>query len=60
MLFRSDSEALDSLRDAGFGGNNITINVGTLVGSEESVSELARMIDRELFSLRANNESVSF
>jgi hypothetical protein len=41
-------------------GKRIEINVGVLVGSESSVRELARMIDKELFSLRRNNQAISF
>ena len=53
--------AREQMREAGLGGSvNININVGTLVGSEDSVRTLAKMIDEELFSLRRNNESVAF
>lgn len=53
--------AREQMAEAGLGGTtNINISVGTLVGSEDSVRELAKMIDEELFSLRRNNESVAF
>lgn len=56
----SDS-AREKMQEAGLGGStNIHITVGTLVGSDQSVRELAKMIDKELFSLRRNNESVAF
>lgn len=51
-----DDEAAERL--SGLGG--ITINVGVLVGSEDNVVELAKMIDEQLFTLRRNNESVAF
>ncbi len=56
----SDS-AREKMQAAGIGSNvTINMNVGTLVGSEDSVRELAKMIDKELFSLRRNNESIAF
>jgi len=55
-----DDRTRDALSDSGIGGGNITVNVGVLVGSEQNVRELAKIIDREMFSLRRNNESVAF
>ncbi len=53
--------AREKLQESGLGDTiNINISVGTLVGSNDSVRELAKMIDTELFSLRKNNESVAF
>jgi len=51
-----DDDAAESLGAVG----GVTINVGVLVGGEESVRELAKMIDEELFDLRRNNQSVAF
>jgi len=56
-----DDRASEKMREAGLGNTvNINLNVGTLVGSEDNVRTLAKMIDQELFSLRRNNESVAF
>ncbi len=54
------AEAVIPLDDEGAGLGGITINVGVLVGSEDSVRELAVMIDEELFALKRNNESQAF
>lgn len=54
-----DSRTNQVLSDSGMGSTNIVINVGTLLGTENNVRELAMMIDRELFTLRRNNESVA-
>lgn len=54
-----DERTKDALQDSGLGGN-LTLNIGVLVGSEQNVRDLARIIDKELFSLRRNNESVAF
>ena len=54
-----DERTNEMMQEAGVGGSNLTINIGTLIGSENNVRELARIIDRELFTLRRNNESVS-
>ena len=54
-----DSRTSELLSGAGLGGMNLTINIGTLLGTENNVRELAIMIDRELFTLRRNNESIS-
>ena len=40
-------------------GTTINVNVGTLVGSD-GMTELAEIIDKELFELRKNNQTVSF
>jgi len=53
-----DDEATEKLSEAGIGG--VTINVGVLVGGEDNIKELARMVDEELFDLRRNNQSVAF
>lgn len=55
-----DERTGQALRESGLSGPTINVNVGVLVGSENNVRELARMIDRELFGLRRNNESVAF
>lgn len=54
-----DPKTKEMLNESGIGGTNLTLNIGILVGSENSVRELAMMIDRELFTLRRNNESIS-
>lgn len=55
-----DSRTNELLGEAGLGGGmNLTLNVGVLLGTENNVRELAMMIDRELYTLRRNNESVS-
>lgn len=56
-----DERTNEKLKESGLGNTvNINLTVGTLVGSNDSVRELAKMIDTELFSLRRNNESVAF
>lgn len=45
----------------GGGGSNVTINVfGGILGDQSSAREFAVAVDRELYKLRKNNESVSF
>lgn len=53
-----NSRAADELKEAGL-GNTFNISVGTLVG-EDGMRQFTKMIDKELFSLRRNNESVAF
>lgn len=55
-----DERTRERLEASGFGGHTINLNVGVLVGGEENVRELAKMIDREFFDLRKNRESVAF
>lgn len=43
----------------GGGGVHITIN-GNLVGDEQSLYQLAKMLDPQMLKLRQNNESVAF
>lgn len=52
-------EAVVPLEDGNLGGN-VTINIGTFVGSEENSEELARIVDRGLLKLRQGNESLAF
>lgn len=45
----------------GGGGGSIIINVqGGLLGSEDEARQFALAVDKELFKLRRNNESISF
>jgi len=51
---------LDDFDGGGIGGN-VTINVfGGLLGDESSAKEFALEVDKQLFNLRKNNESVAF
>lgn len=55
-------EAVIPLEDGqvpGSGGVNITIN-GNLIGDEQSLYALAKMLDPQMLKLRQNNESVAF
>jgi hypothetical protein len=60
---RGQDEAVIPLEDSGggIGGNtvNITVN-GGMLGDESSAREFARAVDKELLSLRRDNESFSF
>ena len=57
----NDSESTREIRDAlGGGGTTVNINAGVLVTDDESMRELAKMLDEKLFELRRNRESVSF
>lgn len=51
-----DSEAQEKISNA-LGGVNITIQAGTIVASDYSVTEFAKKIDEELFRLGRNKKS---
>ena len=57
----NDSEATREIREVlGGGSTTVNINAGVLVADDESIRELAKMLDEKLFELRRNRESVSF
>jgi hypothetical protein len=54
-----DERTKEKLRDTlGGGGNSVIVQVGTLVATRESMTELASIIDEELFRLEKNRRSV--
>jgi hypothetical protein len=56
-----DERTRDKLQSSGFGGGlTINITAGVIIGGEDSMRALAREIDKELFELQRNNESVAF
>lgn len=56
-----DERTREKLQASGFGGggNTIIINAGVLIGGEDNMRALAREIDKHLFELNRNKESVS-
>lgn len=55
-----EPEAIVPLNKSRGLGTTIVINAGVIVGSQNNVRELAKMIDYELYDLRRNRESVAF
>lgn len=56
-----DERTRDKLQSSGFGGGlTVNITAGVIIGGEDSMRALAREIDKHLFELQRNNESVSF
>lgn len=53
-----DPRTAQKLMQSGFGGG-VTVNVGILVGNENNVRDLARMIDEELFMLDRAGQRIS-
>ena len=61
------AEAVIPLEDADEGlggfapeGSSINISIGTFVGNEEGIDQLATMLDEKFFDLQRNNESITF
>lgn len=56
------SEAIVPLDDegGGLGGTNITIEIGTFVGNDEGLEDLAVMLDDKFYDMQRNNESITF
>lgn len=52
-----DEDAQEKM--GGIGGNNITVNIQAFSGDETAIRSLAEEIDKQLFELKRNNQTVS-